>query len=76
MVEIGDLIKYTGYRNAYTEFGVVIDKGIIDVPKVSEIPQQSIKEPYIVVMFFSRQSGCTNVNLLITDEGKTWFKID
>lgn len=74
MVEIGDLIKYTGYRNAYAEFGVVIDKGIIDVPKVSEIPLQNIKEPYIVVMFFSRQS--TNVNLLITDEGKTWFKID
>ena len=74
MVDIGDLIKYIGYTGNNADFGVVVEKGSIDIPKVSEIPMRSINEPYIVVMFFARHS--TNVNLFLSDEGKTWFKID
>jgi hypothetical protein len=74
MVDIGDLIRYTGYTGNCSDFGVVIEKGSIDIPKVSEIPTQSINEPFIVVMFFARHN--TNVNLFLSDEGKTWFKVD
>jgi hypothetical protein len=74
MVDIGDLIKYTGYTGNSTDFGVVIEKGSVEIPKVSEIPMRSINEPYIVVMFFARETK--HANLFLSDEGKTWFKVN